>query len=215
MRAGQRLVAQDGYEIMLFPMEYMNISQGEYGSLSHYLAMDFLGWDENGRVYQCPYYAPCSCRCVAHWGSDANTTWQSLDKVHLPDGSLTVVTFAFQHDNNPLPVGTVLTQGDLIGHTGTAGYVTGDHMHFNTAIGAYDGYEHIPGSSQWYELKNSSHIYNTTYVNNTVLYNDEGYNWREYHGGIVPPIPIEDEKKKRGFPWYIYSRRKRIERKIY
>lgn len=205
MQANQRLIASDGYEIMLFPMEYMNISQGEYSSLSHYLAMDFLGWNADGRVYHCAYYAPCSCRCVAHWGSDANTTWQSLDKVHLPDGSLTIVTFAFQHDNNPLPVGTVLTQGELIGHTGTAGYVTGDHMHFNTAVGEYEGYERI-GTTQWYELKNSTHIYNTTYVNDTVLYYDDGYNWKKYQGGIVPPTPSGDGQKKK-FPWVLYARK--------
>ena len=50
MRPLQRLIAADGYEVMLFPMEYMYISQGEGGSLSHDKAMDFLGWNANGRV---------------------------------------------------------------------------------------------------------------------------------------------------------------------
>ena len=61
MQPNQRLYNRDGYQVMLFPMEYMNISQGEGGSLSHNLAMDFLGWNADGRVYDCPYYAPSPC----------------------------------------------------------------------------------------------------------------------------------------------------------
>lgn len=205
MRPLQTLVAPDGYEVMLFPMEYMNISQGEGGSFSHDLAMDFLGWDANGRVYQCPYYAPCSCRCVAHWSSSDNATWESLDKVHLPDGSLSVVTFCFNHDATPPAVGTVLHQGDLIGHSGTAGYVTGDHMHFNTSLGTYDGYELIPGT-QFYQLKNSTHIYNTCYVNDTTIVDGYGYNWRTYTG------PIYRIVKKKNFPWVLYARKFRKRR---
>lgn len=205
MRPLQTLVAPDGYEVMLFPMEYMNISQGEGGSFSHDLAMDFLGWNANGRVYQCPYYAPCSCRCVAHSGSSDNATWESLDKVHLPDGSLSVVTFCFNHDAFPPPVGTVLHQGDLIGHSGTAGQATGDHMHFNTALGTYDGYELIPGT-QYYQLKNSTHIYDTCYVNDTTLINDYGYNWRTYTG------PIYRIVKKKNFSWVLYARKFRMRR---
>ena len=204
MRPLQRLIASDGYEVMLFPMEYMNISQGEGGSFSHDKAMDFLGWNAGGRVYQCPYYAPCSCRCVAHFGSSDNATWESLDKVHLPDGSLTKVTFCFNHDANPPAVGTVLTQGDLIGHSGTAGYVTGDHMHFNTAIGDYQGYEVIPGT-QFYQLKNSSHIYDTCYVNDTTIIDGYGYNWRDYTGPTPPPTPSTNKK----FPWVLYARKLR------
>lgn len=208
MIANQRLIAADGYEVMLFPMPYMYISQGEGGSLSHDKAMDFLGWDANGRVMQCPYYAPCSCRCVAHWGTSDNATWQSLDKVHLPDGSLTVVTFCFNHDSNPPAVGTVLQQGDLIGHSGTAGGATGDHMHFNTATGAYAGYEQVTGT-QYYQLKNSSHIYDTCYVNDTTLVYDYHYNWRTYTGP-TPPTPTPTPKNK--FPWVLYARKLRQSR---
>lgn len=209
MQPLQRLIAPDGYEVMLFPMEYMNISQGEGGSFSHDKAMDFLGWNSLGRVYQCPYYAPCSCKCVAHFGSSDNATWESLDKVHMPDGSLTKVTFCFNHDANPPAVGTVLTQGNLIGHSGVSGGATGDHMHFNTAIGDYQGYELIPGT-QWYQLKNSSHIYDTCYVNDTVLVNDYGYNWRTY---TAPPTPIPSDKHK--FPWFIYANKLRSKRGIF
>ena len=204
MLANQRMIAPDGYEVMLFPLEYMNISQGEYGNTSHYLAMDFLGWGANGRILQCGYYAPCSCHSVASFGGDT-IVWQSNDLVHCADGSLQIVTFLFAHDNNLPSVGERRIQGQLIGHTGTAGQVTGDHCHFNTANGTYAGMIHVPDVQyNAYELKNSEHIYNICYVNDTVLYNDYGYNWLEYHGGVIPPSPSEHH-----FPWVLYAQKLR------
>ena len=46
MVAGQRLVAPDGYEVCLFPLPYMYISQGENGNISHHgtYNIDFIGW---------------------------------------------------------------------------------------------------------------------------------------------------------------------------
>ena len=206
----QKLYDSEGYEIPLFPMEYMNISQGEGGSFSHDKAMDFLGWNANGRVYQCPYYAPCTCRCVAHFGA-GNSTWESVNPVHLPDGTISKITFCFDHDDGTLfPIGTIIQMGDYIGSSGTTGQVTGDHMHFNTAKGSYAGYEIISGT-QFYQLKNSSHIYNTIFVNNTNIINGYGYNWQIFQGGSpTPPTPAPSEKHK--FPWVLYARKLRGER---
>ena len=55
MIAHQRLVATDGYEVCLFPLSYLNMSQDEGGDYSHAgtLCIDFLGWGANGRVYNC------------------------------------------------------------------------------------------------------------------------------------------------------------------
>lgn len=131
MRAGQRLVANDGYEVLLFPLEYMYMSQDEGGDYSHLYtySIDFLGWGPAGRITHCPYYAPCSCRCVQVSNSGGNSRcYTSLNKVHWPDGTFDYVTFNMVHDNNPISsMGQVFTQGDLIGHTGTAGNVTGRH----------------------------------------------------------------------------------------
>lgn len=202
MQPLQRLFDSNGYEVMLFPMEYMNISQGEGGSYSHHLAMDFLGWNSLGRVYDCPYYAPCSAECVFSFGTSDNRTWESIGDVHLADGTIRHVTFCFNHDETPPALGTILTQGALIGHSGTAGQATGDHMHFNTAYGTYQGYVLIPGT-EFYELANSSHIYDTCYVNNTVIVDGNGYNWKTFEGGS--PTPPEPDKKKHKFPWFIYA----------
>ena len=200
MIANQRLVAQDGYEVCLFPLEYMDISQGEGGSYSHAgtLNIDFVGYDANGRVYQCPYYAPVSCTCVDGGGVDNWRVMQSNDRVHLADGTLAYVTWVQMHDNNPPSVHDTFTQGDLIGHTGTAGNVTGDHVHLNFAIGTYAGWHTV--SSGQSELKNSIHIYDACYVNDTVLIDDYGYPWVIYTG----PTPASTIKRKK-FPWVLYA----------
>lgn len=196
MRANERLVASDGYEVLLFPLEYMNISQGE-----HTLAIDFLGWGANGRILQCPYYAPCSCTCVSSTGVD-NRIWQSNNRVHYPDGTLDYVCWVQAHDDNPLPVGTILTQGDLLGHTGNTGQSTGDHLHLNVARGTYDGWDPQTGYTR---LKNSMHIYDAMYVNDTTIINGYGYNWQTYIGPI-PPISTNKTK----FKWVLYAQKLRM-----
>lgn len=200
MVANEKLVANDGYEVLLFPLAYMNISQDEYGSYSHsrILAIDFLGWDSNGRVYNCPYYAPCSCTCIDS-SSNNGRVWLSNNKVHLADGSLDYVCWVEAHDNNPYSVGTVLNQGDLLGHTGTADNV-GDHVHFNFAKGIYVGWDITTENRQ---LENSIHIYNACYINNTTIINGANHDWKTYSS----PIPYY--KERNNFPFVLYANKLR------
>lgn len=206
MRANERLVANDGKEVLLFPLEYMNISQDEYGGYSHQniLAIDFLGWGANGRVLKCPYYAPCSCRCVGTTGEN-NRIWQSTAEVHLASGATGYVSWVQAHDDNPLAIGTVLTQGDLLGHTGTTGNVTGDHVHFNFAIGVYAGWDSSTNNRQ---LKNSIHIYDACFVNDTTIINGENHNWK-----IWEDVPIGFSRENK-FPWVLYARKLRSKSRI-
>ena len=205
MVAGQRLVASDGYEICLFPLPYMYISQGENGSISHQgtLNIDFIGWGANGRIYDAPIYAPVSCRCVRTLDSSNNgRVFESLDKVHCANGTLQYINWLFFHDENPIASpGDIFNQGDLIAHTGTAGNVTGDHTHMNFANGRYAGWEYVPPSHHG-QLVNSTHIYDICFVNDTVLYRAGGYNWREY----VPNILVLPKTR---FPWVVYARKLR------
>ena len=205
MRPFERLVADDGYEVMLFPLEYINISQPEGGSYSHAgtLQIDFLGWGTNGRVLRCPYYAPCTCTCVATTDASTNNrVWQSTRAVHLADGTMGFVTFEMAHDNfPPHNVGDTVQQGELLGRTGTSPNV-GDHMHFQCARGTYAGWEQVPPDNNW-QLKNEMHIYDACYVNDTTIIDGENYNWRTYDGPIEP----EEEEKKKRFPWVLYARK--------
>lgn len=206
MTAGETMVANDGYEVMLFPLEYMYMSQDEGGSYSHAgtYQIDFLGWGASGRVYRCPYYAPCSCTCVGSTDASANNRiYQSNNMVHLANGSLGYVTWEVAHDNNPpTSVGTVLNQGDLMGYTGTAGNVSGDHLHFQTADGTYAGWVQLPNGN--WMLRNEMHIYDACYVNDTTIVEGYGHNWIEYDG---PVGPTGDAKHK--FPWVLYAKRLR------
>ena len=201
MRAGQTLVDNSGTEVSLFPLAYMNISQGEGGSYSHQgsYAIDFIGWDANGRVLECPYYAPFSCKVVQH--TTYYNVWQSLNQVITPSGKK-YVSFVVMHDANPPALGTVASQGDLIGHTGTqpspgGSPVTGDHVHIDGANGTFAGW--MAGG---HDLVNRNHLYNLMYVNDTVLINSYGYNWQTYSGGH----PIG---KKYKFKWVLYAEKLR------
>lgn len=202
MKANQKLKASDGYEVMLFPLAYLYVTQGENGSYSHngILAMDFAGYGRNGVIEDCPMFAPCSCKCVATIDEfNKGRIFESLNKVHTPNG-LDYVTFMCFHDENPIAsVGDTFNQGEIFAHTGTAGNVTGDHTHFNTAMGKYQGWENVPPDNNG-QLINSSHIYDTCYVNDTVIVNGFGYTWRMF-SGIV--------KKLSKFPWVLYARKLR------
>ena len=189
MIAGQKLKTNEGVEVLLFPLPYLYMSQDEGGDFSHAgtLAMDFLGWSGNGRIYQAPYYAPCSCTCIASTES-ANRIWQSDSPVLYADGTVDYVTWVQAHDNNPLPIGTKLNQGDLLGHTGTAGEVTGDHVHFNFAKGTYANWEQVPPNNNW-QLKNSIHIYDASYTNDTVIVQGYNHPWKNYDSPNPPKPP--------------------------
>lgn len=206
MLARQKLVASDGYEVLLFPLEYLYMSQDEGGDYSHLYtySIDCLGWGANGRVFRCPYYAPCTLRCVRVTSN--SIVWQSLNRVHFADGTLDYVTINFVHDNNLSVhfVNEIIQQGDLIGHTGTAGNVTGDHVHINTARGTYQGFYDV--GTGHYQLVNSTHVYDTLYVNDTIILQGYNHNWKTYDGGVVPPTPSTIKTR---FPWVLYSRRLR------
>lgn len=195
MRAGQTLKDDSGREIFLFPLEYMNISQGMGGDFSHQgtYAIDFLGWNVNGRQLRCPYYAPFSCTCTYVGQSEAEfgqSAWTSDSPVVLPDGTIGIATICFNHDNTPPTLGTHVNQGEVIGHTGTAGNVTGDHVHIEVVKGGFQGLAQND-YGVWYYV-GSFPPPDGMYVNDTVLVNDYHYNWKIYGGGTPgePAYPI-------------------------
>lgn len=188
----------DGNEVALFPMEYLYMSQGEH----QLYALDFLGWNANGRVYNCPCYAPFSCR-VTYTGNDHNMICQSLNKVRFVDGTLDYATVLVAHSMTAPPrLGTIFTQGDLWYHTGNYGQSTGDHLHMEVAKGR------VSWAVGGLHLKNPYHMWNMFAKNNTVISNGMGLNWRNYEGGVTP-TPTSKDKKQNGFRWVLYARKLR------
>ena len=234
MLANQTSYGTNGYQNFLFPLEIMWMTQGEYEyTYSHNgcYAMDFQGAKKNSqgnvvREYNCPYYAPFDCTCVAKWGSNSPmAVWQSDDLVNTINYSTpTKCCIGFCHDDN-LPnihVGDHKLQGQVIGHTGTYG-ASGDHVHIEVVRGTYNGY--YQNSHGVYMLRDSTHLYDLMGVNDTVLYKDYyvdhqdqtiHYNWREFTNiGPTPPgpTPVYPTRRESEFPWVLYARKLR-EKKV-
>lgn len=213
MIANQTMVAADGYEVALFPMPYLYMSQDEGGNYSHQgtYNMDFLGWNANGRVYQAPIYAPCTLKVMRFYSgyNNGNTVaFQSVNLVHLPNGALDYLTIEMAHDSNPpyTTVGSVIPQGQLCYRTGTYGNVTGDHVHTCVGQGQWQGSTSRPPNNN-YDLVNRIHYWDGVFVNNTVVVNGFGHNWRTWTGPTppTPPSPIFGQRSK--FKWVLYARK--------
>lgn len=209
MTAGQQLVASDGYEVALFPMPYLYMTQDEGGDYSHTgtYNIDFVGYDGSGVVYTAPIYAPVSMKVISYHGTynGGNAViFESLNKVHLPNGQLDYLTVMFMHCDNPpyKTVGDIVYQGQLCYRTGTYGYVTGDHVH--SCLGQGRGGYFVQRSSGNYDLSNRIHYWDGVYVNNTVIVQGYNHNWQTWRG---QPQPVENED--RGFPWVLYARKLR------
>lgn len=213
MLAGQTLRAADGYEVALFPMPYLRMSQDEGGDQSHYgtYNVDLLGYGPTGRILNAPIYAPCTVKVVDFIsGYDGGNTvvFESVDRVHLANGQLDYLTISFGHDQYPpyTTIGAVVNQGVLCYHTGIYGHVTGDHTHTCCGQGHYQGYTTRPGGHQ--DLTNRIHYWDGVYVNDTVISQGFNHDWRTWD---EPPGPVYFVNFNK-FPWILYSRKFRHRR---
>lgn len=217
MVAGQTMVASDGYEVALFPMPYLRMSQDEGGDYSHIgtYNIDLLGWNSDGRVYQAPIYAPCTMKVVARWltyNAGNRVVFESVEKVHLPNGQLDYLCISFAHDSNPpyTTIGQTVSQGQLCYHTGQYGIASGDHVHTCVGQGHYQGFTTRPPENHE-DLTNRIHYWEGVFVNDTVISQGYGHNWIEWTGPTPPhPTPYHSELR---FPWVLYARKLR-ERRI-
>ena len=193
----------------VFPLEYMYLTQGEDGSYSHQglLAMDFAGWNANGVVYNCPYYAPCDLELVAtpDWNNHIYV-YSSINTVNFVDGTTDYFTIMVNHDNNIYSIGRQVSQGHILGYTGTYGNGSpsgvGDHVHIEVKKGSWEGLvQNIYGV---WGMKNADHLYLLFGVNDTVLVVTGGYNWTEF-----PYTPVPSSSGKNKFPWVLYANKLR------
>lgn len=201
MTPNQKMVAQDGYEVFLFPCEALYLSPARDPDEHDVLALDFLPFNISGeRITAMPCYAPFSGTLV-YTGNDHNCILESDDKVHMPDGSLEYARVLVAHSFTAPVQGTHYNQGNLFYRTGNYGQSFGEHLHMEVA--------HVPTKSTRYWNVNGIGIYGAVhmwlglYVNNTILLRPEDYNWVEYQGGVTPT----GKKKEKRFPWVLYSRK--------
>lgn len=204
MVAGETLRASDGYEVALFPMPYLYMSQDEGGDYSHVgtYNIDLLGYNAEGRVYQAPIYAPCTMKVVAtrlNLSGGNTVVFESVNKVHLANGSLDYLTIFFAHDSTPpiTMIGDIVQQGALCYHTGTYGQVTGDHTHTCCGQGQYEGFTTRPGGHE--DLTNRIHYWEALYVNDTTVLQGYNHPWITYSGSGATV--------RKNFPWVLYSRK--------
>ena len=194
MRPLQRMFDNQGNEVCLFPLQDLYLSPDRVPPEHQLLAMDFLGWDNGLRIYDCPCYAPFSGE-VVYTGNDHNMIYWSSNPVRLADGSVSDVTILVAHsDTAPGVVGTTYVQGNLWYHTGNYGQSTGDHLHMEVAKG------HVMWDSSGTHLQDPAHIYNVMCVNDTVISRGLDFDWKEYEGQT--PVP------KSNFPWYLVAGKK-------
>ena len=225
MRAGQTLVAADGYEVALFPLVALYDYQDDgVGTHINTYNIDFHGYAFNLGTHQwerqnnAPLYAPCTCKLVYVYPSGTSgghgRCFQSVNPVHTP-GGLRYIMFFFGHDPNPpySTVGQIVHQGDLIYHTGTYGIATGDHVHTGAGEGQWiswsQSYTTRPGGHE--DLTNHIHYWEAFYVNDTEILEGKGHDWQVWTGP-TPPGPTPGYVSFNKFPWVLYSRKFRKER---
>ena len=184
----------DGYQLAKFPMDNIDISQGEFGDYTHteprgeQLAIDFMARDkDNNWLHEYPYYAPFDSEVIDIYNEWAQVIWRSTTKVFGVDGTKhDVVTYSTVHDWNyaQWSIGDKVKQGDLIGHTGDngGGGGGGDHLHlqaFNT------NYHPYPATTD-----QQIHLYHLMDTSNVkTWFRDGGYPWKVWEGGNNTPDP--------------------------
>lgn len=199
MRANQRLVASDGYEVCLFPCETLYMTEARDPDEHDVLALDFLPYNIAGqRITAMPCYAPFTGKIV-YTGNDHNCILESDNLVHMPDGSLEYGRVLVAHSFQAPVLNTHYDQGDLFYRTGNYGQSQGEHLHMEVG--------HVASKSVQYwnsggiGIYGAIHMWLSMYVDDTVLLRPENYPWVTWG---VQPQP-GDEKKKKNFPWVLYT----------
>lgn len=178
MRAGQRLIASDGYEVALFPCEALYLTPARDPDEHDVLALDFLPYDTSGnRITGMACYAPFT-GSIVYTGNDHNCILQSDNLVHAPDGSLKYMRVLVAHSEIAPTLGRHYTQGEQFYTTGNYGMSTGEHLHMEVAT--------VDNTSVQYwnnggiGIYGAKHMWLMLYVNDTVLLRPKSYDWRVY-----------------------------------
>lgn len=191
MKAGQTLRAKDGYQVLLFPLPELYITQTSSSSSFSHCCGHPIDCVMQGQS-KATLYAPCDCHLI-YEGATGNghpLIFQSDKPVHTPSGLKTVV-FNFTH-GDLLGNGKTYKQGKPIATTGTYGFVTGDHVHIDQSFTAgatlvNSGITCSGGNVCW-NLKGSVSPTAFWYVNDTKIVSTQGLTFKTFSGGSTGEI---------------------------
>lgn len=169
MLAGQTLKNSSGNEVILFPLEYMYITQTAHDVK----AIDVIGYNASGRVYNCSMYAPVSCYIV-YTGNDHNAIFWSNEKVYFADGTTDYLSILTAHSETAPTLGASFSQGQEFYQTGNYGQSRGDHCHIEFAKG------HVKWNSTGIGLQNAIDVQDAFFINDTVIVNSQGLSFKTF-----------------------------------
>lgn len=181
MQPNKTYVASDGYEYFMCPMTEFKITQVE--NVGTHLGTKAVDFASGTAGYRAPYYAPATVKCIKTIPSYGEATWQTVNKVHCPNGYFGIVTFETVHDNTfNAYVGMVIKQGQQLGNMGDAGRASGVHLHIEftqSANGnmAYNSYGIYTFTTT------ESYVDDTFYVDDTNIITPMAGNWRKCNAG--------------------------------
>ena len=181
MQPNKTYVASDGYEYFMCPMTEFKITQVE--NVGTHLGTKAVDFASGTAGYRAPYYAPATVKCIKTIPSYGEATWQTVNKVHCPNGYFGIVTFETVHDNTfNAYVDMVIKQGQQLGNMGDAGRASGVHLHIEftqSANGnmAYNSYGIYTFTAT------ESYVDDTFYVDDTNIITPMAGNWRKCNAG--------------------------------
>ena len=177
MQPNKKYISSDGHEFFMCPMTTFKITQTEnVGTHRGTKAVDFASETPGKRA---AYYAPATVKCISTYPSSGQAIWQTVNKVHCPNGYFGYVTFCTVHDDSfDAYVGMVVQQGHQLGNMGTKGNTTGVHLHIEFIQSVYPGWIQN-GYGVWTFNGNESYVDDTFYVDDTNVITPMAGNWRK------------------------------------
>ncbi len=165
-----------------FPMEYLRVTQGEYGTYSHQgsLAMDFGGKDTGSDKL----YAPCDMVVKrARANANGELYLESIEQVQFADGTVDYARLLCIHDSVfNVAEGDTIAQGQYFYDEGGMGsgnanaYST--HVHIEGGKGKWVSTTQSANSYGKYIIENQSSLHDLFVLGQDVIVLDNGgYNW--------------------------------------
>ncbi len=195
-------------QLCKFPMEYLRVTQGEYGSYSHKgsLAMDFGGKDTGSDKL----YAPFDFKVVrARSGANGELYIESTAPVKFSDGTEDYCHLLFIHDGSfNVQQGKTYPQGYYFYDEGGMGsgnpnrFAT--HVHIEGGKGRWKSASQFQNSYGVWISENQNHLYDLFILGDDVIeilnvdnpsYN---YNWKRTSdfNEVETPEDIDNYKEK-------------------